>query len=229
MRLTSPGRASRPQVPLRHGAPGRPVFGCCISQAVKGVWREAEVCTTAGRGVVPRGPQARLGEARAADRAARGAGGDCLRAGCRVHDGCRAGGCRAPGGGRVAGGGAVRVCTDKGRNEVSQFATAGSGVLRPLTPKNVASGPFPYGIAVSPQGSSVYTVDVGPDSKAANEVSQYRISQATGKLTPMSPRTVAAPAAPAASRSPLTASTPTPPMSTRTPSRSSASARARAR
>jgi hypothetical protein len=35
-------------------------------------------------------------------------------------------------------------------HEISQYASLGSGALRPLTPGNVASGEFPYDIAVSP-------------------------------------------------------------------------------
>jgi uncharacterized repeat protein (TIGR01451 family) len=81
---------------------------------------------------------------------------------------------------------------DKGRNEISQFggALSGSGALRPLTPPTVASGAFPTSAAVSPQGNSLYVVDVGSVSQAVNEVSQYSISPATGKLTPKSPATV---------------------------------------
>jgi len=82
--------------------------------------------------------------------------------------------------------------TAKGPNEVSLFGSLGSGALRPLTPKTVASGPFPYDVAVSPQGTSVYVVDVSPSS-AAGEVSQYTISPATGKITPLSPATVTIP------------------------------------
>jgi 6-phosphogluconolactonase (cycloisomerase 2 family) len=80
-----------------------------------------------------------------------------------------------------------------GRNEISQFGSSpgGSGALRPLTPKTVASGPGPYDVAVSPQGTSVYAVDVSPSSPAG-EVSQYTINPATGKLTPKSPKTVPA-------------------------------------
>jgi 6-phosphogluconolactonase (cycloisomerase 2 family) len=82
---------------------------------------------------------------------------------------------------------------DKGPNEISQFGSSpsGSGALRPLTPKTVASGPGPYDVAVSPQGTSVYVVD-GVSPSAAGEVSQYTINPATGKLTPKSPKTVAA-------------------------------------
>jgi DNA-binding beta-propeller fold protein YncE len=80
--------------------------------------------------------------------------------------------------------------TGKGRtNEISQFASLGSGALRPLTPPNVASGEFPYDIAVSPQGTSAYAVD--NLSNTAGAVSQYTLNPATGKLTPKSPKMVA--------------------------------------
>jgi DNA-binding beta-propeller fold protein YncE len=83
----------------------------------------------------------------------------------------------------------VYVTGKGGTNEISQFATLGSGALRPLTPRNVASGDFPYDIAVSPQGTSAYAVD--NLSNTAGAVSQYTLNPATGKLTPMPPRTVA--------------------------------------
>ena len=76
-----------------------------------------------------------------------------------------------------------------GTNEISQFASLGSGALRPLTPGNVASGEFPYDVAVSPQGTSAYAVD--NLSPTAGAVSQYTLNPATGKLTPKSPSTVA--------------------------------------
>ena len=76
-----------------------------------------------------------------------------------------------------------------GTNEISQFASLGSGALRPLTPANVASGEFPYDVAVSPQGTSAYAVD--NLSNTAGAVSQYTLNPATGKLTPKSPRMVA--------------------------------------
>jgi 6-phosphogluconolactonase (cycloisomerase 2 family) len=79
---------------------------------------------------------------------------------------------------------------DTGRNEISQFGSLGSGALRPLTPKTVPSGPGPYDVAVSPQGTSVYVVDSA--GNAAGEVSQYTINPATGKLTPKSPKAVPA-------------------------------------
>jgi 6-phosphogluconolactonase len=77
------------------------------------------------------------------------------------------------------------------RNEVSQFRVTRSGALRPLKPASIPSGQFPYGIAVSPQGTSVYAVDVGPNGHPANKVSQYTINPTTGRLTPKSPATVA--------------------------------------
>ena len=83
----------------------------------------------------------------------------------------------------------VYVTGKGGPNEISQFASLGSGALRPLTPKHVASGEFPYDIAVSPQGTSAYAVD---NPAKGGAVSQYTISLASGKLTPKSPRTVAA-------------------------------------
>jgi 6-phosphogluconolactonase (cycloisomerase 2 family) len=83
----------------------------------------------------------------------------------------------------------VYVTGKGGTNEISQFASLGSGALRPLTPPNVASGEFPYDVAVSPQGTSAYAVD--NLSNTAGAVSQYTLNPATGKLTPKSPRMVA--------------------------------------
>jgi DNA-binding beta-propeller fold protein YncE len=53
----------------------------------------------------------------------------------------------------------------------------------------VASGQFPYDIAVSPQGTSAYAVD--DLSGTAGAVSQYTLDPVTGKLTPKSPAMVA--------------------------------------
>ena len=83
----------------------------------------------------------------------------------------------------------VYVTGKGGTNEISQFASLGSGALRPLTPRNVASGEFPYDVAVSPQGTSAYAVD--NLSNTAGAVSQYTLNPATGKLTSKSPRMVA--------------------------------------
>jgi 6-phosphogluconolactonase len=85
---------------------------------------------------------------------------------------------------------------DTGSGKISQFGSAlsGSGALRALTPKTVASGPGPYDVAVSPQGTSVYVVDA--PGNATGEVSQYTLNPATGTLTPKSPKTVPAAAGP---------------------------------
>jgi len=106
---------------------------------------------------------------------------------CGLAAGCTAAGAPAP---AVSAGAPFVYVTGKGgTNEISQFATLGSGALRPLTPGNVASGEFPYDIVVSPQGTSAYAVDNLSDTAGA--VSQYTINPATGKLTPKSPAMVA--------------------------------------
>jgi len=83
----------------------------------------------------------------------------------------------------------VYVTGKGGANEISQFASLGSGTLRPLAPRNVASGEFPYDVAVSPQGTSAYAVDNLSDTAGA--VSQNTLSPATGELTPKSSAMVA--------------------------------------
>ena len=107
---------------------------------------------------------------------------------CGLAAGCTVAGPPAAAG-SPAGAPFVYVTGKGGTNEISQFATLGSGALRPLTPRNVASGEFPYDVAVSPQGTSAYAVD--NLSNTAGAVSQYTLNPATGKLTPKSPRTVA--------------------------------------
>jgi 6-phosphogluconolactonase (cycloisomerase 2 family) len=112
---------------------------------------------------------------------------------CGLAAGCTEAGAPAPAG-SPAGAPFVYVTGKGGTNEISQYATLGSGALRPLTPPNVASGEFPYDIAVSPQGTSAYAVD--NRSSTAGAVSQYTLNPATGKLTPKSPGTVATAGAP---------------------------------
>jgi 6-phosphogluconolactonase (cycloisomerase 2 family) len=82
----------------------------------------------------------------------------------------------------------VYVANSK-HDEISQYSTSSSdlGALAPLAPAMVPAGSFPYGIAIDPQGTSVYAADVN-----GNEVSQYTINPITGRLTPKSPATVAA-------------------------------------
>jgi 6-phosphogluconolactonase (cycloisomerase 2 family) len=70
-------------------------------------------------------------------------------------------------------------------NKISQYrAAANRGALTPSTPATVATGPFPYTIAVDRQGTSAYA------TSSASEVSQYTINPITGQLTPKSPPTV---------------------------------------
>ncbi len=106
-----------------------------------------------------------------------------------MHGGWRAAAGHPAAAGSPTGAPFVYVTGKGGTNEISQFATLGSGALRPLTPANVAAGEFPYDIAVSPQGTSAYAVD--NLSPTAGAVSQYTLNPATGKLTPKSPRMVA--------------------------------------
>jgi 6-phosphogluconolactonase (cycloisomerase 2 family) len=74
---------------------------------------------------------------------------------------------------------------DRRTAEISQFGSSlsGSGALQALTPKTVGSGRTPTAIAVSPQATNLYVVDEGNPGAPVNEVSQYSISPATGKLT----------------------------------------------
>jgi DNA-binding beta-propeller fold protein YncE len=107
---------------------------------------------------------------------------------CGLAAGCTVAGAPAAAG-SPAGAPFVYVTGKGGTNEISQFATLGSGALVLLAPGNVPSGEFPYDVAVSPQGTSAYAVDNLSDTAGA--VSQYTLSPATGKLTPKSPKTVA--------------------------------------
>ena len=76
---------------------------------------------------------------------------------------------------------------DTKRDEISQFLASRSphGALKPLAASTVPAGPFPYTIAVDPQGTSAYA------TSSASKVYQYTINPATGRLTPKSPATVA--------------------------------------
>jgi DNA-binding beta-propeller fold protein YncE len=66
---------------------------------------------------------------------------------------------------------------------VSQFDALG-GALSPLAPPSVAAGADPMGIAVNPDGNSVYVTNA-----LDNTVSQFDVG-AAGTLTPKSPATV---------------------------------------
>ena len=129
----------------------------------------------------------------------------CVRRGRQIGSAARlavaacvlAGGCSVAGesSGAAASRAAARAsfvyAADRRTAEISQFGSSlsGSGALRALTPKTVASGHTPTAIAVSPQGTNLYVVGGGNSGAPVNEVSQYSISPATGKLTPMSPAT----------------------------------------
>jgi DNA-binding beta-propeller fold protein YncE len=86
-----------------------------------------------------------------------------------------------------------RYAVNTKSDEVSQYSASPSdfGALTPLAPSTVRTGPFPYGIAIDPQGNSVYVANEGSVSASANGVSRYTINQNTGRLTPKSPATVA--------------------------------------
>ena len=95
-------------------------------------------------------------------------------------------GCGSASNASAAAGPFVYVANTKS-DEISQYRASPSdvGALTPLTPATVPTGPFPYTIAVDPQGTSAYA------TSSAGEVSQYAISPITGQLTPKSPATVA--------------------------------------
>ena len=69
---------------------------------------------------------------------------------------------------------------------VSQYDVGAGGLLAPLVPPTVAAGASPQGVAVSPDGGSVYVTNTGSDS-----VSQYDVG-AGGALQPKSPPMVTA-------------------------------------
>jgi DNA-binding beta-propeller fold protein YncE len=74
---------------------------------------------------------------------------------------------------------------------VSQYDIGASGLLAPKTPASVTAGARPFGIAVSPDGKSVYVVD-----NMSASVSQFDVG-AAGMLSPKTPASVAAGSNPA--------------------------------
>jgi len=73
-------------------------------------------------------------------------------------------------------------CIDAGDGDsVSQYNIGATGKLSPKSPPTVAAGDSPLGLAVSPDGKSVYVAD-----EASNGVSQYDVGPG-GKLSPKSP------------------------------------------
>jgi DNA-binding beta-propeller fold protein YncE len=69
---------------------------------------------------------------------------------------------------------------------VSQFNVGAGGTLSPKSPATVGAGIGPEGVAVSPNGGSVYVAN-----NLSNTISQYNVG-AGGKLSPKSPATVGA-------------------------------------
>jgi 6-phosphogluconolactonase (cycloisomerase 2 family) len=82
---------------------------------------------------------------------------------------------------------AESAAPDTGSSEITEYRAEASrgGAVTPLTPATVPTGPFPYTIAVNPQGTSVYA------TTSTSEVSQYTINPIAGQLTPKSPASVA--------------------------------------
>jgi DNA-binding beta-propeller fold protein YncE len=75
-------------------------------------------------------------------------------------------------------------------DDVSQYDTDAVGLLSPLSAPAVATGDFPAGLAVSPDGTSVYVVNEG-----SFDLSQYDVG-AAGELSPKTPAKVAGVAPP---------------------------------
>ena len=76
-------------------------------------------------------------------------------------------------------------------DSVSQYDVGAGGALSPKTPATVATGDLnPVGVAVSPDGRSVYVANFG-DLTVIGSVSQYDVG-AGGALSPKRPARVAA-------------------------------------
>jgi DNA-binding beta-propeller fold protein YncE len=81
--------------------------------------------------------------------------------------------------------------TNEGSNDVSQYDIGPGGLLAPLSPATVAAGTAPQeGIAVSPDGRSVYVSAFAPGF-AGGQVLQYDVGPGGG-LSPKSPPSVPA-------------------------------------
>jgi sugar lactone lactonase YvrE len=78
-------------------------------------------------------------------------------------------------------------------DSVSQYTLGAGGALSAMSPATVATGHAPVGVAVSPDGGSVYVTNTSDDFD--NDVSQYDVG-AGGALSAKSPAAVAAGAQP---------------------------------
>jgi YVTN family beta-propeller protein len=74
---------------------------------------------------------------------------------------------------------------------VSQYDVGAAGALAPKSPATVPAGVSSAGVAVSPDGESVYVTNFGNPPDERGNVSQYDVG-AGGALAPKSPATVAA-------------------------------------
>ena len=84
--------------------------------------------------------------------------------------------------------GASVYLTNGGNDSVSQYDAGAGGALTPKSPPTVAAGANPIGVAVSPDGGSVYVANfIG--GNFGGTVSQYDVGPG-GALTPKSPPTV---------------------------------------
>jgi DNA-binding beta-propeller fold protein YncE len=72
---------------------------------------------------------------------------------------------------------------------IDQFSVGSDGALTPLTPAEVPAGDRTWGIAVNPDGRSLYVANEGESLRAQGTISQYSIG-ADGALKPMSTPTV---------------------------------------
>jgi 6-phosphogluconolactonase len=87
----------------------------------------------------------------------------------------------------VVNGGFVR-----GGGSIAQYSVGADGALSPKTPAGFQAGSVPVGVAVSPDGRSVYVAD-----RLNNDVLQYSVG-ADGALSPLSPAAVVAGSNPSA-------------------------------
>jgi DNA-binding beta-propeller fold protein YncE len=76
-------------------------------------------------------------------------------------------------------------------DDVSQYNVGAGGLLAPLVPPTVAAGDQPGGVAVSPDGKSVYVPTGDGQWPPSATISQYDVGPG-GTLSPKSPPTVAA-------------------------------------
>ena len=77
--------------------------------------------------------------------------------------------------------------TNQRSANVSSYEIGNTGLLSPTVPALAPAGPSAEGVAVSPDGLSVYVVSIG-----ANSVFQFNVDPVSGALSPKAPATVPA-------------------------------------